>query len=163
MPRLLWNPKFYYRVHNSPPRVPILNHMHPVHTFLPYFPKIHLFFFRKFLHLASSESGKRVQDFYVETWVVRRAFEMAGRQVFCTKICSSVNIWGDRIRGNNNHPPSGTLISSELKVHIHLLKIHRKQHKSYTKWRITKDATVSHFDCLRKIMRTSIGVANVAR
>jgi hypothetical protein len=38
---LLWNHKGNYRVHNSPTLVPILVQIYPVHTFPPYFRKIH--------------------------------------------------------------------------------------------------------------------------
>jgi hypothetical protein len=41
-PKNLWNPKFHYRVHNSPPLVPILDQINPVHSTSSYLSKIHL-------------------------------------------------------------------------------------------------------------------------
>jgi hypothetical protein len=41
IPHLLWNPKVHYHAQNTPPLVPILSHMHPVHILPSCFPKIH--------------------------------------------------------------------------------------------------------------------------
>jgi hypothetical protein len=41
IPSLLWNLKVHFRVHNSQSLVPLLSQTHPIHTFPPYFRKIH--------------------------------------------------------------------------------------------------------------------------
>jgi hypothetical protein len=52
-PSNLWNPKVQYRIHKSPPLVPILSHINPIHSITSYLSKIHF----NIVHLPTSWSS----------------------------------------------------------------------------------------------------------
>jgi hypothetical protein len=61
LPSILWNPEVHHRIHISPPPVPILGQIDPIHTISSYFSKIHF----NIVHPSTSWSSQWSLSFWL--------------------------------------------------------------------------------------------------
>jgi hypothetical protein len=61
LPSILWNPEVHHRIHISPPTVPILSQIDPIHTIPSYLSKIHF----NIVHPSTSWSSQWSLSFWL--------------------------------------------------------------------------------------------------
>jgi hypothetical protein len=89
LPSILWNPKVHYRVHKSPPLVPILNQIDPVHT-IPSHP-----IFLWSILILSTQWGLDLPSGILPSGIATNILWIRLRPYSCYMSCPSHPFWLD--------------------------------------------------------------------